>query len=447
MARKYDLITELYSRTCQAVTESSQHWEAFLRCACRNYRLRFDEQLLVYAQKPNAMAVLEIERWNDKFGRWVNRGAKGIAVFEDADRSRQRLIHYFDISDTHESRYSRPVPIWQMKPEYTAAVIETLENRFGALENTENLVNAVLSAAQNAAEDNLPDYIRELEPVCGSALGLHTEKAENLYRELVTHSVAYMLMARLDIDLSAVYPPDFFENVARFQSPEMLNLLGFAVSDIAEMALGEIARTVRALERQNRTFAKEKESRYTENRNETERSMHDENNIHNAGRLQSAGFDNAAAAGGDFGQVRADEAEISQGTSQNPVLQSSDELHPDGAFEGNRADSTSIGRIPDETDGGEGRLDREPESGGYDEVGAGNEQSAEQSAGDREGGDHLRLEWYDREHEDKSLPFFGGDDTIREILGTTPHLKVSKDEIRVFYESNPDNTDRTEYSF
>lgn len=261
MARKYDLITELYSRTCQAVTESSQHWEAFLRCACRNYRLRFDEQLLVYAQKPDAAAVLEIERWNDKFGRWVNRGAKGIAVFEDADRSRQRLVHYFDLSDTHESRYSRPVPIWQMKPEYTAAVIETLENRFGALENTENLVNALLSAAQNVAEDNLPDYIRELEPVCGSALGLHTEKAENLYRELVTHSVAYMLMARLDIDLSAVYPPDFFENVARFHSPEMLNLLGFAVSDIAEMALGEIARTVRALERQNRTFAKEKESR------------------------------------------------------------------------------------------------------------------------------------------------------------------------------------------
>ena len=445
MARKYDLITELYSRTCQAVTESSQHWEAFLRCACRNYRLRFDEQLLVYAQKPDAAAVLEIERWNDKFGRWVNRGAKGIAVFEDADRSRQRLVHYFDLSDTHESRYSRPVPIWQMKPEYTAAVIETLENRFGALENTENLINAVLSAAQNAAEDNLPDYIRELEPVCGSALGLHTEKAENLYRELVTHSVAYMLMARLDIDLSAVYPPDFFENVVRFHSPEMLNMLGFAVSDIAEMALGEIARTVRALERQNRTFAKEKESRYTENRNETERSMHDENNLHNAGRLQSAGFDNAAAAGGNFGQVRSDEAEISQRISQNPLLQSSDELHSDGAFSRNRADSDEAGRNPDEADGGAGGLDGEPESGGYDEVGAGNEQSEKQSAGNRESGGHLRLDYYDRSNEDKSLLFFSGDDTIREILGTTPHLKASKEEIRAFYEHNPDNAARTEY--
>ena len=107
MARKYDLISELYRRTAHAVVSDVQNWQAFLRCACRNYRLRFDEQLLIYAQRPDTTAVLEIERWNDKFGRWVNRGAKGIAVFEDADRSRQRLTHYFDISDTHASRYSR----------------------------------------------------------------------------------------------------------------------------------------------------------------------------------------------------------------------------------------------------------------------------------------------------------------------------------------------------
>lgn len=139
MARKYDLISELYRRTAHAVVSDVENWQAFLRCACRNYRLRFDEQLLIYAQRPDATAVLEIERWNDKFGRWVNRGAKGIAVFEDADRSRQRLTHYFDISDTHASRYSRPVPIWDMKPEYTNDVIESLENTFGELENRESL--------------------------------------------------------------------------------------------------------------------------------------------------------------------------------------------------------------------------------------------------------------------------------------------------------------------
>ena len=133
MARKYDLISELYNRTCKTVVSSPKSWQDFLTSACRNYKLRFDEQLLVFAQRPDATAVLEIERWNGTFGRWVNKGATGIAVFDDVSRSRQRLIHYFDISDTHESRYSRPVPIWTMKPEYEEEIIETLESTFGAI--------------------------------------------------------------------------------------------------------------------------------------------------------------------------------------------------------------------------------------------------------------------------------------------------------------------------
>ena len=448
MARKYDLISELYRRTAHAVVSDVENWQAFLRCACRNYRLRFDEQLLIYAQRPDATAVLEIERWNDKFGRWVNRGAKGIAVFEDADRSRQRLTHYFDISDTHASRYSRPVPIWEMKPEYTDDVIESLENTFGELENRESLADAVLSAAKNAVEDNIPDYLGDLMYAADDSFlyGLSEDMITAMYKKAVTNSVAYMMMARLGIDTEPFFEAEDFSVITNFNTPETLNALGIASSDIAEMGLGEISRTVLALERQNRIIADREKSEYNKAENKIERSFDDERaDIHNAGRLQSAGFDNAAAAGGNFGQVRSDEAEISQRTSQNPVLQSSDELHPDTAFGGNRADSDEAGRNPDEADGGAGGLDREPESGGYDEVGAGNEQSEEQSAGDRESGGHLRLDYYDRSNEDKSLPFFGGDDTIREILGTTPHLKASKDEIRVFYESNPDNAARTEY--
>ena len=448
MARKYDLISELYRRTANAVAADPQNWQAFLRCACRNYRLRFDEQLLIYAQRPDATAVLEIERWNNKFGRWVNRGAKGIAVFEDADRSRQRLIHYFDISDTHESRYSRPVPIWQMKPEYTSEVIESLENTFGELENKEDLQNAVLSAAKNAAEDNLSDYMQDFMQIGGDSnlAYLSAGEANELYEELVTHSIAYMMLSRLGADTAELYPPDSFSGVSYFNTPETLNALGIAASDIAEMALGEISRTILALDKQNRIIADKSKADYNKADKKTERSFDDERiDIHNAGRLQSAESDNARTAGSDFGQVRSDEAEISQGTPQNPVLQSSDELHPDTAFGGNRADSDEAGRNPDEADGGAGGLDRDPESGGYDEVGAGNEQSEEQSAGDRESGGHLRLDYYDRSNEDKSLPFFGGDDTIREILGTTPHLKTSKEEIRAFYESNPDNAARTEY--
>ncbi len=448
MARKYDLISELYRRTAHAVVSDVENWQAFLRCACRNYRLRFDEQLLIYAQRPDATAVLEIERWNDKFGRWVNRGAKGIAVFEDADRSRQRLTHYFDISDTHASRYSRPVPIWDMKPEYTNDVIESLENTFGELENRESLADAVLNAAKNAVEDNIPDYLGDLMYTADDSFlyGLSEDMITAMYKKAVTNSVAYMMMARLGIDTEPFFEAEDFSVITNFNTPETLNALGIASSDIAEMGLGEISRTVLALERQNRIIADREKPDYNKAENKSERSFENERaDLYNAGRLQSSRPDNAAAAGSDFGQVRSDEAEISQRTSQNPVLQSSDELHPDTAFGGNRADSDEAGRNPDEADGGTGGLDREPESGGYDEVGAGNEQSEEQSAGDRESGGHLRLDYYDRSNEDKSLPFFGGDDTIREILGTTPHLKASKEEIRAFYESNPDNAARTEY--
>ena len=448
MARKYDLISEMYRRTAHAVISDVQNWQAFLRCACRNYRLRFDEKLLIYAQRPDATAVLEIERWNDKFGRWVNRGAKGIAVFEDAERSRQRLVHYFDISDTHESRYSRPVPIWDMKPEYTDDVIESLENTFGDLENKDSLADAVMSAAKNAVEDNIPDYLSDLMYAAEDSFlyGLSEDMITSMYKKAVTNSVAYMMMTRLGIDTEPFFESEDFSVITNFNTPEALNALGIASSDIAEMGLGEISRTILALDRQNRIIADRGQSDYNKAENTNERSFENERaDIHNAGRLQSSRPDNAQPAGSDSGQVRSDETEVSQGTPQNPVLQSSDELHPDRAFGGGRTDGDETGRNPDEADGSAGGLDREPESGGYDEVGTGNEQLEKQSTGDRESGSNLRLDYYDRRHEDTSLPFFGRDDTIREILGITPHLKASKAEIRAFYESNPDNAARTEY--
>lgn len=255
-----------------------------------------------------------------------------------------------------------------------------------------------------------------------------------------------MMMTRLGIDTEPYFETEDFSVITNFNTPEALNALGIASSDIAEMGLGEISRTILALDRKNRIIADRGKPDYNKVENTSERSFENERaDIHNAGRLQSSRPDNAQPAGSDFGQVRSDETEVSQGTPQNPVLQSSDELHPDGAFGGSRTDSDENGRNPDEADGSAGGLDREPESGRYDEVGTGNEQLEEQSTGDRESGGHLRLDYYDRRHEDTSLPFFGGDDTIREILGITPHLKASKDEIRAFYESNPDNAVRTEY--
>ena len=252
MARKYDFISELYNRTCKMVVANPESWEAFLRSACYNYRLRFDEQLLVHAQRPDATAVLQIDDWNQKFGRWVNRGAHGIAVFEDADKRRQRLVHYFDISDTHPSRFSRRVPIWQMRDEYTAEVIDTLESTFGELNDKETLAVAIESAARNAVEDNIPDYLSDLiYSVKDSFLdGVSEEEITHIFKKAVRNSVAYMTMTRLGIEVGEYFEPDDLRDVVNFTTPATLNALGYATSDIAEMGLSEISRTILALDRQ-----------------------------------------------------------------------------------------------------------------------------------------------------------------------------------------------------
>lgn len=448
MARKFDLISELYDRTGKTVVSTPENWEAFLRSAGYNFRLRFDEQLLVYAQRPDATAVLPIERWNESFGRWVNKGAHGIAVFADENRSTQRLTHYFDISDTHESRYSRPVPIWAMKDEYTDDVIETLESTFGELADKSTLASAIMSAAGNAVEDNLPDYTGDLlYSVNGSLLdGVGEDEIAKTYHDTVTNSVAYMIMSRLGIDAGEFFEADDLRGAVNFTTPDTLNAIGFATSDIAEMGLSEISKTILSLDRANRIIAENRIPDYNEAEIKPERSNGDERNqLHDAGRLQSAGSGDARTAGGDTGTLRTDAPQVSEGESQSSVLQPADEMQAGGASVGNRTESIGNGRNAPEADVADGGLDREPESDGYDGLGSENEQSEEQSSGNRAGGSNLRLEHYDREHEDKSLPFFGNDDTIREMLGTTPHLKAGKDEIRAFYETHLDDKERTEY--
>ena len=447
MARKFDLISELYERTCFAVTDNPVNWQSFLKTAGRNFRLRFDEQLLIYAQRPDATAVLEIERWNGTFGRWVNRGAKGIAVFEDADRSRQRLIHYFDISDTHESRYSRPVPIWEMRPEYEAEVIETLENTFGAVNDTTSIENVVKESIANAVEDNIADYISDFMSLsAGSDIEyLSADEANALYLELVKNSVSYMVMARLGLDADKVYSPDDFAGISSFNSQEVLNAVGIATSDIAEMALLPVSRTISTLSKENRIIDEQEQSEYNKDIKD-ERSQSDErNHIHNGGRLQSSEPEAAGADGSDSRQMVADEENLSEGTSQNPVLQSSDERDSEQSLGGGSAESERTGGYSREADGTESRADGTDESGRYDEMGSPDEQHQELGTRNREESGNIRLEYYDRNHEDRSLPFFGGDDTIREILGTTPHLSASKEEIKDFYERNTDNATRTEY--
>lgn len=447
MARKFYLITDIYEHAALDVTSSPQAWASFLRSACRNFRLRFDEQLLIYAQRPDATAVLEIERWNELYGRWVNRGAHGIAVFEDADRSSQRLIHYFDISDTHGSRFARPVHIWEMKEEYAKEVADSLADSFGELDDGSSFLAAVLSAAKNAVEDNISDYLADFTEIArGTGLAAYPDDARGIYEDLVLSSASYMMLSRLGIDASEIIPDDRFSWIGLFNSQSLAVALGVAVSDISGMLLSDVARTVRDAERRDRIIAQPAEKEYDQNRiSERSENENDEDNVHEDGRLRAARSDAAEGAADGSRSVREDAEEVSERAPQDTVLRASYELQAEGASDGDRAESDGDGRFSRSQDGeGRGR-DGEHEGDRHDDLGPYDEQHQEQSEGDGPLGGGLRLDFYDRRHEDRSLPFFGDTATINEMLRTTPHLKATREEIREFFEREPDENARTEY--
>lgn len=395
MARKYDLITELYERTTIKLTDNTDNWLSFLKTAGHNFRLRFDEQLLIYAQRPDATAVLEIEKWNGKFGRWVNKGAKGIAVFADENRDRQYLLHYFDISDTHESRYSVPVPIWKMKAEYEKEVIETLINTFGEINDISSLANAIKESVNNGVDDNISDYIQDLSTLkYGTNLELLSDdELEEMYVNLIKNSVSYMMMVRLGVDVGNYYSSGDFKNIQYFNSQESLNALGFAISDIAEMGLLPISKTINALDKQNRTIVSSLNNHYNDGVEINERSINDErNNLHDGGRLQSSELVTSDSKRGSAWQMGEDEKNISQGTSQDPLLQSIDEGNTDRTSSRDTETSDGIGREIGIRDGEESWSERTDESQEYDGLGSNDEQSETISTGNSEETNNLRLE-------------------------------------------------------
>ena len=354
MPTKFQLITELYDQTVQSVTGSYQSWTGFLRAACYNYKCPFDDQILIYAQRPDATAVLEMERWNRQFGRWVNRGAKSIAVFGDDGQNCLKL--YFDVSDTHASRFARPLPIWTMHPAFEPEVIETLEATFGNLAEKENLADAVRSACHNAVADNFTDYLQDLRECREDSLleELDDLNLEAFYRDALEVSVAYMLMTRLGLPADEYFSPDEFAHVYEFNTPTTINALGIATSDIAEMGLREISRTVMQAQR-DQFFANREKNGYdghTE-QHETphERSEQYGDHLQDAGWLSGAEPADAADAGGASGQVRGAAESVPEEAPQGALHQPQDQRQADGASGGDRADRAEDGGADRGADG------------------------------------------------------------------------------------------------
>lgn len=379
MARKYELINDLYDQIIVDVTKEARAWQSFLRTACRNYKLRFDEQLLLFAQRPDATAVLEIERWNTAFGRWVNRGAKGIAVFEDSTGESQRLKYYFDIADTHGTEQSREVPVWKMSEEYQSNVAEALKNAFGTSTDSDDLRIVIKESVVNAVDDNIDDYIYGfVKSGTGSEIDyMKPEDAEEIYKRIVTNSVLYMIYERLGMD--NLLTDDDFNGIEYFSTPELLNSIGYATGDIARMGLGIVSKTIRSTKKEKQQVIQPVINKISDN----ERSSYNErNHLHNAGRLSDSGSDITDTTGSYSRQMGRDEERISEAAPQDNVLQSDDELSVNTVPRRNGTESAQTGGRADQRDVGKTGADGRIESKRHDEMGTADEQSAQRSAGD-----------------------------------------------------------------
>ena len=361
--------------------------QGFLSSACRNYKCRFDEQLLIYAQRPDAVAVAKLETWNRQFKRWVNKDSKGIAVFDPKGR-RNTLKYYFDVSDTHEGYYgSRPVPIWQMDERYEQAVMERLSDRFGDVESTD-LASALMETAKNAVEDNLQDYFSQLKDCTKDSFleELDDFNIEVIYRRLAANSVAFMLISRCGLDTNEFFDREDFADIVNFNTPATINAIGVATSDIAEMALREISQSIRnvqiAEKDQNRTFAQKTQAQYDKGRQQPERSEYNErNHLQQTGGLSYSRPNITDRARASAWQVRFDAQGLSGEAQASDLSQSADIGQAERASARGRADSTPEVGASDEAALSRAGRDRGTERESTDAVGRTDEQHPQPSGG------------------------------------------------------------------
>ena len=473
MAKKLDSIVELAAQKTREISANSGNYMAFLTTAAHNFKYNFRDQLLIYAQKPDATACAQIDFWN-KHGRYVNRGTRGIALLVDTDQG-YKLRYVFDMSDTN-SRQGRMIPIWKMEPRYENAVIEALENSYGEFPDRSGLAACLLETAKVIVEDNFGDYFTELRGVKEGSLleELDDLSTETWFRGLVESSVAFIMLTRCGIDPMDYFSGEDFAHVYDFDTPETLSILGGAVSDIAEMPLREIASTVlslyRAEQRENRTFAQTPNRPYHDSRTKQERSIEHGTDISNGGRLPSA---QSGSAGGPEGRKIWDAAAQLPSDPQERLLHGdapqrqaerpSGEDRPAGHGDGGAADGA---------DGAGAGRDGGAESQRSDEVGGPDEQHPGSGGGN--GADRASL--YGRvsdpliageappqapvdgtsgtaglqnSHHDfdarTDIPYYHEDSEKQELLRISDALKDHRTEIAAFFEAHEGRKERGDF--
>lgn len=401
MANKYQLINEMTSETLKEITQNGESWIKFLNTASNNYKYSFNEQVLIYAQKPNATACADIETWNKKLRRWVNKGAKGIALLS-MENGRNVLRHVFDISDTH-SGINKDFKLWEIKPSYENGIIETLENSFGNLEVKSNLAEAIYSASINLVEDNYQDYLVDLKEVLDGSLleGMQDIDLEGNFIVLLAKSISYMAMKRCGIDPTEHFNVSDFEMISSFNNKRVVSRLGAAISDIAEQELREIYSSVINYEKNykltNRTFVNNEKINYhnNEEKNNEGRNDYDRINIQSNGRLPNTTSSITKNEENGTGEILKNEGEIPKRT-QKRVIRGINVRWQDGrTFRRNRTNSSKENETDNNKSSREEPNNRGNEKRESNELGTSNELNQESSRRNDNGRTNLQLNLFE----------------------------------------------------
>lgn len=449
MASKLRLITDLYGETLTQISKNPDDWMSFLECAAMNYKYPFNDQVLIYAQRPEAVACAKIEAWNKQVGRWVNRGAKGIALLSE-DNGYTNLRYVFDIADTN-SKFGKSFRLWSVPKPYEVDIIESLENKYGELEDKSSLGLAIKSVSKILVEDNMQDYLEDLKFYReNSSLEPMTDEAvQLLFQNALENSIAFSMIKRCGLNTNDYFTNEDFTPILAFDSYETITRLGVATSEISEMGIREIYNTIKKLRineiNKIRTFDIDKDLSYdvSESRETVERRNNDEYNLHTQRGLRDTRPSDTREQDSSGGQIRNDEAKVLEREQEISIHDSIDEQSTSRTLDEYSRSSNGESRTDSIRNESQREDNRTNETTRPYEMDRLNEQLEDISRGDSSERIDLRLNNYDPSQ--SKTHYVVVDEKINQILSTTPHLRKSNKEIKDFIQNEKDVTKRAEY--
>lgn len=413
MANKLQLISELSAQTADRITDSVDGWKSYLGTAARLYKYSFNDQLLIYAQRPDATACAEMELWNDKMRRWVKPGSKGIALIRENAGGRPRLSYVFDVADTRPVRGAKTPYLWEMREEHHETVLSALEAQYGQTQG-EDFGERLMELAARAVGESYREYLHDLTYDLEDSFleGMDELNVEVRFRNTLTASVQYTMLTRCGLAPSLYLEDDDLRGIMEFSTPAVLHHLGDAASTVSQSVLVEIGRTIRAYDRENMQsqnlrkplaiptdigYTKDTEEFNTLKQESEEKQggnqdgridIHEERGLSDSGSGSGRG---GRDGGNAAGQIRDAAPDVPQGTSSRDVHLNAADRQAGTPSEGDRpAGAGTGGQDAERADGAE-RRGRSVESQRPDGVGAGGEQPESDGGGTGAGRNRVQV--------------------------------------------------------